>query len=69
MTRLHAAIEIAPQLVRLQKLAGAFEHDVATEIAPEGHRREAAALEADAVAADRDGVIAIPARKSCRQRP
>ena len=31
---LHAAIEIALKLVRLQKLAGAFQHDVAAEIAP-----------------------------------
>ena len=33
---LHAAVEIALKLVGLQELAGAFEHDVAAEIAP-GH--------------------------------
>ena len=58
---LHAAVEIALQLLRLQELAGAFEHDVAAEIAPgdvAGRRRGA---EADATVADADRAVVLDA--------
>ena len=41
---LHAAVEIALELLGLQELAGAFEHDVAAEIAPGTSPGLAAAL-------------------------
>ena len=51
---LHAALEVAVELLGLQELAGAFEDDVAAEIAPgDVARRGAAALKPEALVADR----------------
>ena len=49
---LHAAIEVAPQLIRLEKLASAFEDDIAAEIAPGGTLRRGGSAEADPAVAD-----------------
>ena len=57
----HAAIEIALQLIRFQKFAGAFEHDLNAEITPwhfAGHRR---IRETNAPVADQDRAVAIAA--------
>ena len=53
----HASVEVTLQLIRLQKFPGAFQDDVAAEIAPRHLARQARGAEADAPIADDDRLI------------
>src|SRR5829696_4284380 len=55
----YAALEVAVELLRLQELAGAFQDDVAAEIAPSDVARRGAGAEAEVLAADRHAALAV----------
>ena len=59
MTRLTPRVEIGLELLGLHELAGAFEDDVAAEVAPRHLARRGGGGEADALAADDDGRVAV----------
>ena len=56
---LYAAVEIALELVGFQELPGAFEHNVAAELAPGNVPGIGSGAEADATSANRDGALAV----------
>ena len=66
---LHAAIEIGLQLIRLEEFAGAFQHDVAAEIAPGHIARRRGCAEAEALVVDDDRARRPRRRKAPCQRP
>src|SRR4051812_14197326 len=57
----HAAIEIALQLLRSQKFAGAFEDDLIAAITPRHVAGDRRIREADAMVANTDRTVAIAA--------
>src|SRR5262249_54773801 len=58
---LHAAPKVAVELLALQELAGAFQHNVATEIAPGDTVCRWFGAEADPPVADLDGAVVLGA--------
>src|ERR1043165_2160302 len=56
---LHAALEIAVELLGLQELAGAFQHDVAAMVPPRDVAGRGTGTEADVLAAHRESALAV----------
>ena len=68
MTRFDAAVEIALKLIGLEELAGAFQHDIAAEIAPGTSPGAAAALKPKRVLSTMIALSSSTPNEPC-QRP